>query len=426
MERDHLVKLLVICPHFEPDVAPTGVVMSEIVHRLADAGHVVHVVTSLPWYERHGIEPVWQGSLIRRETTEWGRITRVHPFPTDKTNIPARAVAFVGFTALVGLASVFQRSRPDAVLAMAPPPTLGLAGWVVARLRRVPVVYNVQDIFPDVAVEVGALTNPRVIRFAEWLERFTYHRCDAVTVLSDDLRRNVEAKIADGSTPVRVIPNFVDSERIQPGPARNSYRDDFDLGDRTVVMYAGNVGFSQPLGLMIEAARAMSDRDDVVFVINGGGSGRPALEEQATGLDNVRFIDFQPSERLPEVLAAADVHVIALRKGLARASVPSKLYSILAAGRPVLASIDPDTEVTRVIDQSGAGIVVEPENPAGFLTALCRLLDSPERRTRMGEKGRAFVEAWVSPAGVASAYIDLFEELRAGHQPARPRARPEL
>jgi len=409
------MRILVICPHFEPDVAPTGVVMTEIVHRLADAGHVIDVVSSLPWYERHGIEPEWRGRLMRREATVWGSVTRVHPFPTDKTNIPARAVAFLGFTTLVGLASVFRRSRPDAVLAMAPPPTLGLAGWMAARFRRIPIVYNVQDIFPDVAVELGALTNPRVIRFAEWLERFTYRRCDAVTVLSDDLRENVEEKIGAECTPVRVIPNFVDSARITPGSSHNSYRSDFDLGDKTVVMYAGNVGLSQPLGLMIEAAREMRERDDVVFVINGGGSGRPAFEDQAAGLDNVRFIDFQPSERLPEVLAAADIHVIALRKGLARSSVPSKLYSILAAGRPVLASLDADTEVTRVIDQSGAGIAVEPENQDDFLWALYRLVDSRESREDMGRKGRAFVEEWVSPAGVAAAYIALFDELRSRH-----------
>ncbi len=409
------MRLLVICPHFEPDVAPTGVVMTEIVHRLADAGHEVHVITSLPWYEHHGVEPDWKGSLVRTDPTEWGRVTRVHPFPTDKTKITARAFAFLGFTTLVGLVSLFKRSRPDAVLAMAPPPTLGLAGWLAARARRVPVVYNVQDIFPDVAVEVGAITNKRVIRLAEWLERFTYRRCDAVTVLSDDLRRNVESKIGDGHTPVRVIPNFVDSDRIRPGQRLTSYRRDFGLGDRTVVMYAGNVGFSQPLELMVEAARELQNRDDVVFVINGGGSGRPSLERRAEGLSNVRFVDFQPSERLPEVLASADIHVIALRKGLARSSVPSKLYSILAAGRPVLASLDSDTEVTRIIDESGAGIWVEPEDQELFTGALVDLIDSPQRRDRMGEVGRKFVEQWVSPAGVAAAYVDLFEELRDTH-----------
>lgn len=408
------MRLLVLCPHFEPDVAPTGVVITEIAHRLAEAGHELHVVTSLPWYEHHEIEPGWGGRPIRSERTSWGRVTRVHPFPTDKRNIPARAAAFAGFTGLVGLVAVFQRSRPDAVLAMSPPLTLGVSGWVAARLRRVPIVFNVQDVFPDVAVEVGAITDKRVIRLLRWLERFTYRRCDAVTVLSDDLRDNVVAKIGRRhDNTVRVIPNFVDTEWIVPADRRNGYRERFGLGDRTVVMYAGNIGFSQPLELIVDAARHHREREDLVFVINGGGSGRPALEAAAADLRNVVFVDLQPRDQLPEVLAAADVHVIALRRGLARASVPSKLYSALAAGRPVLASIDDGTEVSRVLQRAGAGLSVPPEDSDAFIKGLDTVLDDAERCRDMGRRGREFVETWVSPAGVAAAYVDLFDELIA-------------
>ena len=407
------MRLLVICPHFEPDVAPTGVVISEIAHRLIDQGHELEIVTSLPWYESHAVEPGWEGRWIQRETTPWGRITRVFPFPTDKRNITGRAAAFAGFTVLAGLVSVLQRRRPDAVLTMSPPLTLGLVGWIAARLRRVPFVFNVQDIFPDVAVEVGAISNERVVAGLSWLERFVYRRADAVTVLSDDLRDNVEEKLAGkGGTKVRVIPNFVDTRRIQPGSRHNDYREEFGLGDRTVVMYAGNLGFSQPLELVVEAARALRHRDDLVFVINGGGSTRPGLEDQGRDLDNLVFVDLQPVERLPAVLAAGDIHVIALREGLGRSSVPSKLYSILAAGRPVLASVDPGTEVVRVVDGIGAGTCVGPEDQAAFTAAVESLVDADDR-AEMGERGRAFVEEWVSPAGVASAYADLFTELIA-------------
>ena len=416
------MRVLVVCPHFEPDVAPTGVVMTEIAHRLVDAGHELDIVTSLPWYRAHAVEDGWRGRLVRHESTAWGRITRVHPFPTDKRNVPARAAAFAGFTALATLFAVLRRRRPDVVLAMSPPLTLGLTGWIAARARRVPFVFNVQDIFPDVAVEVGAVENRPLIAVLRRLERFVYRRADVVTVLSDDLRDNVEAKLAGSrsrggrgsrkATLVRVIPNFVDIERIVPGDRDNAYRREHGLGDRTVVMYAGNLGFSQPLGLLIEAARSLRDRDDLVFVINGGGSTLPALEEAAADLDNVVFVDLQPAERLPEVLAAGDVHVIALRRGLARASVPSKLYSILAAGRPVVASIDEGTEVPRVLAATGAGLSVPPDDAPALTEAIRTVVDSPERPA-MGADGRAFVEDWVSPAGVAAAYGALFRELRA-------------
>lgn len=227
------MKLLVVCPHFDPDVAPTGVVMSRIANELIDRGHRLHVVTALPWYQRHAIEPGWDGQLVRTEKTEWGQISRVHPFPTDKRNIPARALAFGGFTALAAIVGSTSRIRPDAVLAMSPPLTLGMAGRAAATLRRAPLVFNIQDVFPDVAVELGLLSGKRVIQGARFLERLSYRMSDAVTVLSDDLADNVRTKITSGlradaaeiqAEKIRVIPNFVDTAAIRPSARENSYR----------------------------------------------------------------------------------------------------------------------------------------------------------------------------------------------------------
>ena len=405
------MRLLVVCPHYEPDMAPTGVVMSAIGDELARAGHRLHVVTSLPWYEHHRIADGWGGRLVRSQPTPWGRITRVHPFPTAKASVAARALGFAGFSGLGLLAGLSGRARPDGVLAMSPPITLGAVGWAAARRHRVPLVLNLQDIFPDAAAAVGAV-GPRSATAAAGLERWLYRRAAAVTVLSEDQRANVAAKLDPGwATQLRVIPNFVDADRVRPRPRLTRYRSEHSLGDRTVVMYAGNVGLSQPLELMVAAARAFRDRDDVVFVVNGSGSARPGLEAAAAGLHNLVVVDFQPPERLSEVLASADVHVIALRRGLAAISVPSKLFSIMAAGRPVVASADPGTEIPRLVEAAGCGVAVAPEDPDGFAAALESLIDDPDRRRAMGERGRAFVESWTTPAEAAAAYAGLFEEL---------------
>lgn len=414
------MRLTILCPHFAPDVAPTGEVMTSIAAELVRLGHELHIVTALPWYRHHALEAGWDGRLVRHEQTDWGRITRVHPFPTDKTNIPARALAFGGFTLLATLEGLITRSRPDLVLAMSPPLTLGAAGWAVARARRVPFVFNIQDVFPDVAVELGLLTGTRAIAAASLLERVSYRHADAVTVLSDELADNVRAKITRGLTgdrarheaaKVRVIPNFVDTGWIAPGPRHNGYRDEYGLGDRTVVMYAGNVGLSQSLDLVLAAAAAMIDEPDVVFVVNGGGSARADLERRAAGLANVVFVDMQPKGRLPEVLAAADLHVVPLKRGLAWSSVPSKLYSILAAGRPILASVDDGTEVARTIERAGAGRSVLPDDPEAFTTAIRSMLADRAALAEAGAAGRRFVEGWASPAAVADAYQELFSEL---------------
>jgi colanic acid biosynthesis glycosyl transferase WcaI len=408
------VNICVLCPHFRPDPAATGVVITHIADELVARGHRLHVVTALPWYVHHRVEPEWSGRLVRHEDREWGRVTRVHPFPTDKTNIPARALAFGGFTALAIAEGVRSGFSPDVVLAMSPPLTLGVAGWLVARRHRAPFVFNIQDVFPDVAVELGVITNPTVIRLAQWLERFCYRRADAVTVLSEDLRDNLSRKVGPTHADrIEVIPNFVDTERIRPIPQDTAYRSEHDLLGRTVVMYAGNVGLSQSLDLVLDAARALADRPEVVFVINGGGSALEGLRQRATGLANVRFVDFQPEARVPEVLASADIHVVPLKRGLARSSVPSKLYAILAAGRPIVASVDPGTEVANVVERAGAGVAVPPDDGPALLAALGGLLDDPARAAAMGISGRRFVESWASPAAVAAQYEALFGELIA-------------
>ena len=195
----HLMRIVVLCPHFAPDTAPTGHVMSRIVGELAARGHEAHVVTALPWYRNHAIEPGWTGRLVRQQRTDWGSITRVSPFPGgDRRDLPRRALGYIGFSLLVGIAALRAGGwfrRADAVIAMSPPLTLGLTGWAAKLAHRAPLVFNIQDVFPDAAVETGAITDRRVIAVARWLERVSYRLADAVTVLSTDMADNVMAKI---------------------------------------------------------------------------------------------------------------------------------------------------------------------------------------------------------------------------------------
>jgi colanic acid biosynthesis glycosyl transferase WcaI len=410
------VKILLFCPHFRPDLhAATGEVMTELVEALAERGHEISVVTSLPWYRGHRVDPEWSGRPWRTETTSWGRVVRVWPFPTDKTNIPARALGFGGMTSLAaGLGLTL--GRHDVVMALSPPIFLGDAAWLVAKRSRAPLVFNVQDIFPDIAVDLGALSGERVIDLARRHERSIYRRADAVTVLSEDQARNVRAKLGSGAAKVRVIPNFVDLDRIKPMPRDNEYRRRHDLEGKTVVMYAGNVGLSQSFELIRDAARRWSSRagsagDDVVFVINGEGAARPDVEAWAGTADNVRVVDFGPREQIPSILGAADLHLILLRGGLARSSTPSKLYSIMAAGRPVLASIDEGSEVASIVKEHDVGRSVPPEDQWSFNRALEELLSNRNELAAMGARARTFASEWLTPQAQAEAYERLFDEL---------------
>ncbi len=391
-------------------MAPTGVVMSRIVHELANRGHELHVVTSLPWYRKHQVEQGWSGALWRVEKTNWGSITRVQPFAgKTKSNLLRRAVGFILFSYLVGLRALFAGKvwrRVDGVLAMSPPLTLGLIGWHTKLFRGGKLVFNIQDIFPDAAIETGAITNKKIISFASWLERTSYKCSDSVVLLSDDLANNVQSKLEQKfHKRVKVIPNFVDTQAITPMSRTTKYRTELRIDDALVVMYAGNVGFSQSLEMLVSAARELPQ---LIFVINGEGAARESLKKSAHGLSNVRFGDYQDVSRLSEVLATGDIHVVPLKRGLGSVSVPSKTYSILASGRPVLAAVDLDTEVPRILAAADAGVCVEPENSAAFISALRAMTLDPKTLSEMGERGRKWVENHASPASVAQRYEALY------------------
>jgi colanic acid biosynthesis glycosyl transferase WcaI len=411
-------RFVVLCPHLAPDIAPTGRVMTQLVEQWVALGHEVHVVTSLPWYREHRVEAAWRGRLVRRERTAWGSVTRIHPFAGgSKGNIVARAAAFVVFSVVAGACAMTvgkSRGKPiDAVIAMSPPLTLGLVGAVAASLRRARFVFNVQDVFPDAVVKTGVVRNRAIIAAAAWLERLVYRRAAAVVVLSRDLRENVRAKLPPArAARVHVIENFVDVDGIVPLDRMTDYRRELGIGDEVVVMYAGNVGFSQSLGMLVDYARHRAqyvarDTPNVVVVINGAGAALDDLRAQAKTLTNVRFGAYQPETRLAEVLATGDVHVVPLRAGLASVSVPSKTYSILTAGRCIVAAVDRGSEIDRLVAASGAGICVAPDDPAALRVALDSLVADSARRAECGRSGREFVQRRATARDVAEAYVRL-------------------
>ena len=362
------LRLVVLCPHFDPDTAPTGRVMTRIVAELADRGHRIDVVTSLPWYRAHRVAPGWTGRLARTERTAWGTIRRLHPFPGgDKRDLVRRVLGFVGFSALAswaGLGAGGWFRRVDAVIAMSPPLTMGLTGRLVAWSHRAPLVFNVQDVFPDAAVTTGAITNGAVIAVARRLERISYRLADAITVLSDDLRDNVVAKLPSArATTVSTIPNFVDTDRIRPADRMTAYRAELGLGAEPVLLYAGNIGFSQSVELLVEAARRLPG---ISVLINGEGVALPDVRRSATGLDNVRFAGYLPEERLGELLAtgrrARDP--AAVRVGRGQRAVEDVLESSPPDGRSSPRSI-PARSCRRSSRRRGPGSRCHPTTPIG-------------------------------------------------------------
>ena len=407
------MRLLVITPHFTPDTAPTGVVVTALVEEWCRLGHHAHVVTALPWYQEHRVADGWTGRLARHGHHGTATVTRLHPFPVRKARTGRRAAAFGAFTVLAAVTAAATRGPFDVVVAVSPPITLAFAARLAALRHGCPMVLNIQDVFPDVAVTVGTLSSRQLIGLARRLERIAYRATDAVTVLSTDLQDNITNKVAGLSRPpiVETIPNFVDTDNLRPLDRLTEYRREHRLGNRTVVMYAGNLGHSQPLDLVVEAARRHQNRDDLVYVINGGGVRAEGIAAAAAGLQNLIVVGYQPFERLAEVLATGDIHVVPLRTGLASASVPSKAYSTMAAGRPIIASVDQDTEIALMVADADAGLAVSPDDPDAFTAAVEYLAGDVELRTRMGVNARAWAEKCHSARVAAGSYLDLVGRL---------------
>ena len=407
------MRILVITPHFEPDTAPTGMIITSLVEQWAKQGHQIEVVTSLPWYEKHEVETHWKGRLFRREEKESVIVTRLHPFPQDKNKLFRRLLSFLAFSFLAAIASLAKKGPFDAVIALSPPLTLGNVGKVAAVRHRCKLILNLQDIFPDVAVALGKIKSRSSIKLLEKYEKFTYGGSDAITVLSKDLEENVNKKIGRIKIPpkVEVIPNFLISSSIKPQDRLTSYREEHQLGEKLVVMYAGNLGNSQSFELITDAARKHDERDDIVYVINGGGVMSDRLKRQANELKNLVVVDYQPIERLSEVLATADLHLVPLRAGLGDMSVPSKIYSVFASGRPVIASVDPGTEIERMVTESEGGIAVPPDDFDSFIVALEGLIENFESLEEMGNKARIWLENHYSSKKIADSYLDLIRRL---------------
>ncbi|MHB1132138.1 MAG: glycosyltransferase family 4 protein [Chloroflexota bacterium] len=399
--------------YFAPDLsAANAVIATDLAEEMVREGYGLTVVTSFPHYAGNIVDSEFKGQLFRREHRNGVRVTRTYVYASpQKQRVFVRVLNYISFNVLSVLAGIFS-GQQDIILAPSPPLTIGLSAFFISLVKRIPFVYNVQDIYPDVAIKLGALKNPWLIRLSYWLERFVYARARHITVLSEGFRANLLAK---GVPPekVSVIPNFVDVAFVRPLPRENEFRLAHDLRDRFVVLYAGNIGYSQNLEHVLECAALLREQEDLVFFVVGNGSCKPQLEARARelGLANVRFLPFLPREEVPELYAAADACLITLRHGIARDSVPSKAYTIMAAARPVVAAVDRDSDTWKMVEEADCGLCVEPEDPAALAQAIRRLYEDRVLAERMGTNGREHVTTHYTKEAVARQYHELLTSI---------------
>jgi len=304
------------------------------------------------------------------------------------------------------------------------PPIVGLAALLVARRVGAKFVLLCQDVFPEVAKLLEDFRSETVNRCLDLVCRFLVRKADWVVVVGETMRRRlVEEK---GAHPARitVIHNWADCSAIRPGDKRNGFSLAHELAESFVVMHSGNVGLSQDLETLLTAAGRLRDYRDIVVVVVGDGTKRESLEQQARslGLANVRFLPYQPRAAIGDAFASADAFVVSLKRGLAGYIVPSKLYGILAAGRPYVAAVDEDSEVAAITRHYNCGLLAEPGDPQDLADKILRLYHDPHLARRLGANARLAALSFDRKLQVR-AYYELFRRI-APVPVADPEPRP--
>ena len=364
-----------------PDVGATGQLLTELAEDLVAHHNMNVTVITGPPLGASG------GALPRREVRNGVTIIRARGTTWSPRRFHARALNYVTYF-VAALIAARRLPRQDVVVALTDPPIIGLAALAARRGRGF--VFYCQDIFPEVAALLTDFRSPAVDAVLERVNRYLVRRADAIVTLGDTMtRRLVEGKGAERSR-ISVIHNWADTTAIAPAPQGNAFSQAHGLAGKFVVLHAGNIGQSQNLEMVIEAADLLRDERDIVFVFIGDGTGRPALAARAAarGLENVRFFPYQPREQMRWTYATASVFVVSLKPGLAGYIVPSKLYGILAAGRPYIAAVEEASEVAAITAQHNCGIRVTPGNPRELADAVLALRQDAVRRDAMGARAR--------------------------------------
>lgn len=414
------VRILMFTDRFLPELRSAAQIYHSLARAFQRRGHDVAVVTKVPTHyvmgeEAGAVRPGW-------DEVEGVRTLRVGGLPFEGGHPVLR-----GLDHLMAGWSFRKASREwpgaDVVLVYSPPLPLASAGVRYQEQFGALMVLNVQDLYPQTAVDLGLLRNRTAIHLAERMERRAYRRAARIVVHSEGNRAYLLERRDIPPEKVRVIYNWVDVEAIRPGPRENGFRAEHGLGGKFVVSYAGLMGYAQDLAAVIECAASMQAEEDVLFLLVGEGvlEGRWKKMAAERGLRNVRFLPMQPRERYVQLLAASDVCLIPLSGDLKIPVVPGKLQSIMANGRPILAIADPGGDTPKLVEESGGGVNVLPGCPRALGDSIRRLKADPALREEMGRRGRAYAEAHFSLTHCAAAYEEVF--LEALHMRAEPRSR---
>ncbi|MCA9367245.1 glycosyltransferase family 4 protein [Candidatus Kaiserbacteria bacterium] len=402
------MRILIVTLLYAPDGGPSAPLFQMLCEELVKRGNDVTIIASVPHYPSGRVDPSYQGTWIQKSIENGVKVIRVRIPSVDRNQLPSRMLQFLAFQ--IGSLVAGFREKYDAVLVTNPSLSKGIPFAYYAYLRNKPSVYFVADVYPDVGIETGIFRNPGIVKLVTLFEKFCLTNSDLVWIFSDSFRTSMR-RLDVRDDQLALVYGWVDTDFIQSLPRQNHFSKEYGLDDKFVVLYAGNIGLSQGLEDILQSAYHLIDFSEIHFLFVGDGAGRGEIEKTAVDLQltNVTFLPFQERSRVPEVLATADVSIVSLQSGMGGGSLPSKTFSYLASGRPILTIVDPGSDTWNLVQRAGAGIGIPPGKPEQIAKAIKVLRSSPDLCRQFSANGRRWALANHSPSTAAAHVENLME-----------------
>ena len=405
-----MARILFITPYYPPDIGPSAPLVSSLCERLAAENHTVSVIAAFPHYPTGMISPEYRGKLWHRCTRKNVEVWQVWIPSGKRNNLLHRMTVFVIYQIMATLVGL--RLNYDVAILTNPAIETGLPLAVLCWLRKKPGIFCVWDLYPEIGIKLGLFHDPLTIRIVKELEDFCLQHAAAVQTLAKSFLPHINQRV-HSAKPIIYIPPWVDTQNLSPVARNNPFSREHGLDDDFVVMYAGNIGFSQNLESILLVAQNLMEEENLQFVFVGDGPAKESLQNQADKLKlkNVTFIPYQPQSRLPEVLSTADLGLVSIQFGAAAHSIPSKTFSLMACQRPILASVEKGCDLHNLIQHTRSGICIRPDDSNSLAVAIIDLKGNVSQRTTFGHNGRDYVEKNCSVTAAAGQFNELIFEV---------------
>ena len=384
-------------------------------------GHDVTVVTCAPNHPQGRVYEGYRNRIFQRETKDGINVIRVWTFVTANEGFLKRTLNYISYMCSVIFFSLLL-PKADVVLSTSPQFFNGLAGYFVGKMRRIPWVLEIRDLWPESIVAVGAIKNQTIIKMLEWIERFAYRNADLIVPVTDSFKTYMIGKGIEANK-IAVVKNGVDLARYTPVDGAPALDEELGLTGKFVVSYFGTHGMAHHLETILEAARRLSNVPNIVFLMVGDGAERQVLVQMrnAMGLQNVMMLDQQPKSRMPDFWALSAVSLVLLKKSdLFKTVIPSKMFESLAMAKPIVLGVEGESADLLLAAQ--AGICIEPEDADQLVARVLALSNDRELCQRLGRNGRRFVMEHFDRIVLARKLVSVIERV-CGRSPVQA---PEL